>query len=320
MRSVFINYRSVDHPLAAASIYHWLAGRFGEHRVFRDCVSLEAGAHYPTGIRSALENAAVLIAVIGPRWLTLTDPETGVRLIDRQEDWVRQEIATAFRRDIKVLPVLLKDTPENAHHPTVAELPDDIRGLATIQALSISQRTLGPDLDRLAAALARMYPAFASVTPLRVVTRDADEPLRIQRDFVETLARSPSLRDDSSREMIVANLGRQVGAELSLRRQTTARMNIMELVRVCAGLPGGLELLTDQLRFVDPLAPELPELRHLCEEWRIAHALGERWTDAEQAPDPIVASTMRTGRDLAKKAQRVNGTSPPAAIPKPGQT
>jgi hypothetical protein len=105
------------------------------------------------------------------------------------------------------------------------------------------------------------------------VPRDADGPPRIQRDFVEVLARSPALRDESSRAMIVDNIGQRLGGELSLRRQTTARLNIMELVRVCAGLPGGLDLLTDQLRFVDPLAPELPELSQLCDEWHAARPM-----------------------------------------------
>lgn len=113
------------------------------------------------------------------------------------------------------------------------------------------------------------------------MTREADEPLHIERDFVNTLVRSPTLRDDSSRELIVANMGRLLGAELSLRHQTTARMNIIELVRVCAGVPGGLDLLTDQLRFVDPLAPELPKLRQLCDEWHSTHT-----ADGSAPPTP----------------------------------
>jgi hypothetical protein len=119
------------------------------------------------------------------------------------------------------------------------------------------------------------------------VTKDADGPLRIEHDFVDTLARSPSLRDESSRELIAANIGRLLGAELNLRRQTTARMNIMELVRVCAGVPGGLDLLTDQLRFVDPLAPELPRLRQLCDEWHAAHQVNGNAPPQPASPPPL---------------------------------
>ena len=267
MGGVFINYRSVDNPLAAASIYEWLALKFGSHRVFRDCVSLDSGTHYPSSIRSALENAQVLLAVIGPQWLALKDPETRERLIDRPQDWVRREIATAFDREIVILPVLLKDTPENAYLPAPDDLPKEIRGLAMIQALEISQRRLGADLAHLARTLGRLHPALLSATP---TAQEAVERMRIERDFVDTLEHSPMLRDESSRELIVADIGRLFGAELSLRRQTTAKMSIMELVRVCAGLPNGLDLLTDQLRFVDRLAPELPRLSQLCEEWHAA--------------------------------------------------
>jgi hypothetical protein len=111
------------------------------------------------------------------------------------------------------------------------------------------------------------------------LTEDNDVLLRIERDFVDTLAQCPLLREESSRELLVATLGRRLGAELSLRRQTTVRMNIMELVHVCARQARGLELLVDQVRFVDPLAPELPDLWHLCDEWQAAHTLADMWPD-----------------------------------------
>jgi len=41
MGGVFINYRSVDNPMAAASIHYWLAEKFGPHQVFRDSASLD---------------------------------------------------------------------------------------------------------------------------------------------------------------------------------------------------------------------------------------------------------------------------------------
>jgi effector-associated domain 2 (EAD2)-containing protein/TIR domain-containing protein len=239
MGGVFINYRSVDDPMAAASIYQWLATRFGEHQVFRDCVTLDAGTHYPTGIRSALENAAVVIAVIGPRWLTLTDPETGVRLIDRKEDWVRQEIATAFRRDIPVLPVLLKDTPENARHPTPAELPDDIRRLGTIQALAISQRTLGPDLERLAAALVRLVPTLAFPTPTREVFRS----------LVDALEAVPCLLNEDTRALFVSRLRSAIAG--GVRYSPQRRAFAINVIRTCLDYEGGLAEMIATIREIE---------------------------------------------------------------------
>lgn len=122
----------------------------------------------------------------------------------------------------------------------------------------------------------------------------ADDGLvQIQRDFVDSLERCPSMRDESSRTLIVEALGQVLGAELSLRKQATARANIIELVRVCAGLAGGLELLTDQLQFMDPLSPELPRLRHLCAEWaRIA---------GDHLSRPVTASELN--KHLAARSQ-----------------
>jgi hypothetical protein len=161
MAHVFINYRSIDNPWGAAGIHEWLSQRL-DHQIFRDCVSLGAGTHYPSAIRAELERSDLLIAVIGPRWLTATNPRTGKRLIDSEDDWVRRELAFAFGHNIPVLPVLLKDTPEDARLPMIADLPDDIRRLATVQACDVSQRRLGTDLNGLAEQVLRMLPAAAA--------------------------------------------------------------------------------------------------------------------------------------------------------------
>lgn len=108
---------------------------------------------------------------------------------------------------------------------------------------------------------------------------DDGGPLGIERDFVDTLERSPLMLEDSSRELIIANLGRVFGKALGVRKQTTARLNVIELVRVCAGLPHGLELLTDQITFLEPLSPEVPELLHLCDAWQAVYALDELWAE-----------------------------------------
>ncbi|MGH3792738.1 MAG: hypothetical protein ACRDQ9_18475 [Pseudonocardiaceae bacterium] len=42
-----------------------------------------------------VRTAPVLLAVVGPRWLTATDP-TGRRRIDDPDDWVRRELAEAL--------------------------------------------------------------------------------------------------------------------------------------------------------------------------------------------------------------------------------
>lgn len=137
---------------------------------------------------------------------------------------------------------------------------------------------------------------------------DGNVLLEIERDFVDKLEQCPLVREEPSRELMVANIGRQLGAELSLRKQSTARLNIIELVRVCAGLPRGLELLTEQIRFTDPLTPQLPELRHLCDEWQTAHTLADMWLELRTTLLPLRltvggdATEVRMLRNLATVA------------------
>ena len=159
MTGVFINYRTKDQPLGAAAIHDHLARRFGSGRVFRDCVSMNPGENYPKEIRAALMSADILLAVIGPGWLTATDGEQ--RLIEREADWVRFEIATAFTRGIPVLPVLLKDTPASAAQITKADVPADISAIAVTQAFEFSQLQFGADLDRLTERVVKLAPALA---------------------------------------------------------------------------------------------------------------------------------------------------------------
>jgi len=157
MGKVFISYRMLDDRFGAAAVYEILAQRLGADRVFRDCVSLQAGEHYPSAILDAVARSDVLLAIIGPDWLTLTD-RLGRRLIDRRHDWVRREIAAAFTRGIPVVPVLL----DGATQPTVAELPRDISRLALVQVARVSHKTVGADVRCLAMRLIAIAPGLAA--------------------------------------------------------------------------------------------------------------------------------------------------------------
>src|SRR2546430_2049113 len=159
MGVVFVNYRAKDNPLGAASIHDALARRFGADRVFRDSVSMAAGAHYPTKLREAIEQADVLVAVIGSRWNELTDDQ-GQLLIQHEKDWVRWEIARAIERRIPIVPVLLLGTPEDATPPDRAVLPESIHELADYQTFEVRQKRFGDDLDRLADRLVELVPSL----------------------------------------------------------------------------------------------------------------------------------------------------------------
>jgi hypothetical protein len=248
MAGVFINYRAADNPYGPAGIHDGLVRLFGPAKVFRDCVSMGAGTVYPSAIRQALATAEVVIAVIGPKWLTATDETTGERLIDRSHDWVRRELSWAFDHGTHVVPVVLKDTPEDATLPPPAELPPDIRPLAYIQALAFSQRRFGADLDRLADTLHELVPTLGA-TPVRFHDRIEYAELSGSPFFevVDALHRLPCMRDGDTRSLVVGRLPTEIS--FAIQGFSEPRAHIAEILRKCVeydgGVPGLLSVIRD---------------------------------------------------------------------------
>lgn len=197
MSGIFVNYRSADERFGAAALYELLVALFGERHVFRDCVSMDPGTHYPSEISNALEQAHVLLAVVGPDWFI--KDAAGNRLIDRPRDWVHTEIARAFARGIPVVPVIVGD----AAVPTKEQLPPDIAQFAHQQAAFVEHRRLGADVRDLARRL------VSTVAALRFAwfsTRDpepGDDPapsefLRAEYEIVPFSGRDRELAELTS--------------------------------------------------------------------------------------------------------------------------
>ena len=129
----FINYRRSELALEGAVIHFLLQQRFGD-QVFVDVDGVNAGENWPAVLESYLERATVLFALIGPRWLTAQDPDSGVRRLDMAQDWVRAEIERALARKITIVPVLVG----GATIPPAMALPASIRELSSKEAISIS--------------------------------------------------------------------------------------------------------------------------------------------------------------------------------------
>jgi hypothetical protein len=71
--SVFINYRTGDAEASAALIERELSRRFGSQKIFRAERSVLVDEDIETTIMGAVRRCRALVAVIGPRWLTVTD-------------------------------------------------------------------------------------------------------------------------------------------------------------------------------------------------------------------------------------------------------
>jgi hypothetical protein len=235
MGGVFINYRVADNPFGAAGIGDALAGRFGATKVFRDCVSLDAGIQYPTAIREALARSDVLVAIVGPQWLTLLDEVTGERLIDREHDWVRRELVWARERNIGVVPVLLVDTPARAIQPKANELPPDIRWFAHVQAFEFSHRRFGVDLNRLATRLAELVPSL-KVNGHTFDSWHLSPP--VLDELVTALETIPCVLNDDTRTLLLSHLRPTISG--AIPHYVQRRAHVMGILTTCLNYENGL--------------------------------------------------------------------------------
>lgn len=134
---VFVSYRRDDSKHAAGRLAERLDERF---TLFMDVDRIRPGSDFTTAIREAVDEADVLIAVIGPQWLTIRANDGG-RRIDQPDDWVAVEIGTALRRGTRVIPVLV----DGAQMPRRNDLPAALADMANRQPMKIAHETFAAD-------------------------------------------------------------------------------------------------------------------------------------------------------------------------------
>jgi hypothetical protein len=70
---IFLSYRREDSAGHAGRLYDHLARQFGETNVFMDVDALEPGIDFVATLEKTLAECDVLLAIIGPRWVSITD-------------------------------------------------------------------------------------------------------------------------------------------------------------------------------------------------------------------------------------------------------
>lgn len=150
MTKIFINYRTGDEDFVSPLLDTELCKRFGEENVFRDSRSIKPGLDFREVLWRSLARSTVLLVVIGPRWLTVT--ENGKRKIDAPDDYVREEIALALKINMRVIPILVGNT----RLPAKKDLPKSIQGLSSRQYLRLSSRGAKHDLAGLVSQVAEI--------------------------------------------------------------------------------------------------------------------------------------------------------------------
>lgn len=153
MAKIFVNYRGGDGQNAADLLKYALSETFGADEVFLAPIMIRPGRDFERALLRGVRGCEVLLAIVGPNWLTATNA-SGARAIEADGDWVRREIAEAFASGARVVPVLL----DGATRLTDAALPEDIERLRRCQYLRLRHADFQSDLNRIVTELARYVP------------------------------------------------------------------------------------------------------------------------------------------------------------------
>jgi hypothetical protein len=235
--SIFVNYRRSDSEGEAGRLFDDLTSRFSDGSVFMDVAAIEPGRDFRKAIDQSVTSCSVLLAVIGQEWLESKDAAGGRRL-DDPNDFVRIELASALRRDIPVVPVLVR----GAKMPHVDRLPEDLKDLAYRNAVELTHARWKSDVQLLVRALGPyMDPAGAKAS--------AAGDARAEQQATGPAGAAGALIDAQMLERVSRKLAAHIGpiAEVVVKRAAKRSTSVEDL---CGRVAGEIEVEADRAEFV----------------------------------------------------------------------
>jgi hypothetical protein len=122
---------------------------FSSENLFMDVEGgIKAGQDFVRVLEHEVGACDVMLVLIGPDWLTLTDQAGRLRL-DSPDDFVRVEIESALRLGKRVIPVLVQGT----EMPRAEALPEPLKALARRNAVGLTHERFRADAQGLIQAL-----------------------------------------------------------------------------------------------------------------------------------------------------------------------
>jgi hypothetical protein len=237
---IFVSYRRDDSSGHAGRLSDRLVEHFGKERIFMDIDTIEPGEDFVTVIENAVGSCGILIAIIGRNWLTGTGGTTG--RLDNPNDFVRLEIATALRRDIRVIPVLV----QRASMPKPQDLPDDLAKFTRRNAVELSDLRWQSDVDQLISVMERVLVKREEAARLAEAAseteeegqsreeqekqRGAEERVRLEEEEAKTRAAKERRREEEEIERRAA----EERASLEAHQESSRRRAEEERIRADA--------------------------------------------------------------------------------------
>jgi len=231
---IFISYRSEDDPGYAQALYMRLEDEFGEDNVFMDVEGhILPGDDFAEVIESQVAQCDVLIAIIGPKWITILNEKIG-----DPEDFVQLEIGTALNQDKRVIPCLVGQ----ASMPRAESLPETIRALTRRNAVGLRRERFKADCQGLISAIRHaLRKAEAERKAKSEAERKAAEEERRKKEIEE--AERVAAAEQRAREQAVGGLSREQiskAEELANWEFVKDRNEIFELRDHIARFAGGV--------------------------------------------------------------------------------
>ena len=149
-RQIFISYRRADSAAITRMIYQRLCSEFGAESIFFDVDTIPAGVDFRSHITGCIDMTAVVVAVVGRRWLRRHWLGWLGGRNRKADDPVYTEIELALAADTTIIPVLV----HGAVMPNAAELPSTLQEFLFKNAVKVRDKTQqAHDLDGLVAAI-----------------------------------------------------------------------------------------------------------------------------------------------------------------------
>jgi TIR domain len=130
---VFISYRRSDTRHVSGRIFDALAQKFSADEIFFDVDTIPIAVNFRDYVRAAIETSAIVLAVIGRKWIRRSMLKTWLRWALSADDFVLAEIELALEVGVPILPILIDDTPM----PAPARLPATIRQIVDLNAATV---------------------------------------------------------------------------------------------------------------------------------------------------------------------------------------
>ena len=272
--SVFISYRRTDTQQAAGRLADRLIERFGREAVVIDVDTDQVGRDYRTLISDYLEDADLVLALIGPRFMG--EGPDGTRRLDQPHDALRLELTHALARDVPVVPVLVDD----AELPDPDDLPDDLRDLVFRGSVDLAHHRFDRDYSFLEERVAR----FLEQAPVSAGPSGTDESPsaaaeKVEREAAEKAATEKAAAEKAERE--AAEKAEREAAEKAAAGTLTRipAWGWLAVAVVIAGLVVGVVVLAVTGGSADPTEADIAAGVIACEksDWEACDDL-VRWT------------------------------------------